>query len=87
LKAGWLVNIRSLTMAFFLGFMGSSKNAKHYWFNDLKSTVEAWFASGFRGLDDQFFDVALLPYFLLCPPGLAVRRIRRQLGPGDLRGF
>jgi hypothetical protein len=74
-------------MALPLGFMGSSKNAKHHGFGDPKSTVEAWLDPGLRGLDEQFFDVALLPYFLLCPPGLAVRRIRRQLGPGDLRGF
>ena len=79
--------VRSLTMAFPLGFMGSSKNAKHHWFNDLKSKAEAWLDPGFRGLDVQFFDVLLLLYLLICILGQAVRRIRRQLGPGDLRGF
>jgi hypothetical protein len=74
-------------MAFFLGFMGSSKNANHYWFNDLKSTVEAWFASGFRGLDDQFFDVILLLYLLICILGRAIPKIGRQSEPDLARGF
>ena len=83
----WLVNARSLTMAFPLVFMGGSKNVKHNWISDQKSTAEAWLVPGLRGLDEQFFDVALLSYLLLCIPDQAVRRIRRQSGPGVLRGF
>jgi len=74
-------------MAFPLVFMGSSINAKHHWFSDPKSMAAAWIDPGLRGLDEQFFDMLLLLYLLICIPDQAVRRIRRQLGPGDLRGF
>ena len=70
-----MANVRSLTMAFPLGFMGSSKNASHHWFNDLKSMAAVWLDSGLRGLDEQLFDVFLLLYLLLCTPDQVVRRI------------
>ena len=67
--------------------MCSSKNAKHHWFNGLKSTAEAWLDPGLRGLDEQFFDVLLLLYLLLCILGQAIPKIGRQSEPDLARGF
>ena len=81
------MNARSLTMAFPLVFMGGSKNVKHNWIGDQKSTAEAWLVPGLRGLDEQFFDVFLLLYLLICILGQAIPKIGRQSEPDLARGF